>query len=65
MNFFKKAALTLKNSLYQEGVKVNLSEQMSAAITLWESLYRDNSKLSLASAIAAETARLTTLEIKS
>ncbi len=65
MNFFKKAAFTLKNSLYQEGVQVKLSEQMSAAISLWESLYRDNSKLSLASAIAAETARLTTLELKS
>ncbi|MBR5809371.1 MAG: phage capsid protein, partial [Clostridia bacterium] len=36
-----------------------------AAIAQWESLYRDNSKLSLASAIAAETARLTTLELKS
>ena len=65
MNFFKKAAFTLKNSLYKEGVNVKSSEQMSAAITLWESLYRDNSKLSLASAIAAETARLTTLELKS
>ncbi len=65
MNFFKKAAFTLKNSLYKEGVCVKVSEQMSAAITQWESLYRDNSKLSLASAIAAETARLTTLELKS
>lgn len=65
MNFFKKAAFTLKNSLYREGVQVKLSEQMSAAITRWESLYGDNSKLSLASAIAAETARLTTLELKS
>ncbi len=55
----------MKNSLYQEGVQVKLSEQMSAAISLWESLYKDNSKLSLASAIAAETARLTTLELKS
>ncbi|MBQ7985936.1 MAG: phage capsid protein [Clostridia bacterium] len=65
MNFLKKATFTLKNSLYSEGVGVKTSEQMSAAISLWESLYRDNSKLSLASAIAAETARLTTLELKS
>ena len=65
MNFFKKAAFTLKNSLYSEGVHVKTSELMSAAIAQWESLYRDNSKLSLASAIAAETARLTTLELKS
>ncbi len=65
MNFFKKATFTLKNSLYKEGVGVKTSEQMSAAITQWESLYRDNSKLSLASAISAETARLTTLELKS
>lgn len=65
MNFFKKAAFTLKNSLYREGIQVKLSEQMSAAITRWESLYGDNSRLSLASAIAAETARLATLEIKS
>lgn len=65
MNFFKKAAFTLKNSLYKEGVNVKSSEQMSAAISLWESLYKDNTKLSLASAIAAETARLTTLELKS
>ena len=65
MNFFKKAAFTLKNSLYREGVSVKLSEQMSAAITQWESLYGDNSRLSLGSAIAAETARLATLELKS
>lgn len=65
MNFFKKAVFTLKNSLYKEGVDVKLSELMSAAITRWESLYGDNSRLSLASAIAAETARLTTLELKS
>lgn len=65
MNFFKKAAFTLKNSLSREGVTVKTSEKMSAAITQWESLYRDNSKLSLASAISAETARLTTLELKS
>lgn len=65
MNFFKKATFTLKNSLYKEGVNVKSSEQMSAAISLWESLYKDNTKLSLASAIAAETARLTTLELKS
>jgi len=65
MNFFKKTAYNLKNSLYKEGVSVKLSEQMSAAITRWESLYGNNEKLSLASAIAAETARLATLEIKS
>ena len=65
MNFFKRAAFTLKNSLYQEGVEVKLSEQMSAAITQWDSLYSDNERLGLASAIAAETARLATLELKS
>lgn len=65
MNFFKKAVFTLKNSLYKEGVEVKLSEQMSAAITRWESLYSDNDRLCLASSIAAETARLATLELKS
>lgn len=65
MNFFKRVAFTLKNSLYREGVEVKLSEQMSAAITKWDNLYRDDSRLSLASAIAAETARLATLGIKS
>lgn len=65
MNFLKKTAFTLKNSLYRVGITVKLSEQMSAAITRWESLYADNERLGLASAIAAETARLTTLELKS
>lgn len=65
MNFFKKAVFALKNSLYREGVSVKLSEDMSAAISKWESLYADNGRLALASSIAAETARLTTLEMKS
>ena len=65
MNFFKKAVFALKNSLYREGESVKLSEDMSAAISKWESLYSNNGRLALASSIAAETARLTTLEMKS
>lgn len=65
MNFFKKAVFALKNSLYREGVTVKLSEEMSAAISKWDSMYGDNGRLALASSIAAETARLTTLELKS
>ena len=65
MNFFKKAVFALKNSLYREGVTVKLSEEMSAAISKWDSMYADNGRLALASSIAAETARLTTLELKS
>lgn len=65
MNFFRKAGSTLKNSLNKEGVSVKMSEKMSAEITRWDSMYADNGGLCLASAIAAETARLATLELKS
>ncbi len=65
MNFFKKAVFALKNSLYREGITVKLSEEMSLAISKWDSMYADNGRLALASSIAAETARLTTLELKS
>ncbi|MBO5059975.1 MAG: phage capsid protein [Clostridia bacterium] len=60
MNIF-----SLKNSLSALGIEAKLSEQMSAALSEWDRLYREKDGLSLASAIASETARLTTIEFKS
>lgn len=67
MNLFKRVMniFSLKNSLSSLGIETKLSEQMSAALNVWEGLYRGKSSLSLASAIAAETARLVTIELKS
>ncbi len=67
MNLFKRVMniFGLKNSLSSLGIETKLSEQMSAALNVWEGLYRGKSNLSLASAIAAETARLVTIELKS
>lgn len=67
MNLFKRVMniFSLKNSLSSLGIETKLSDQMSAALNIWEELYRGKSRLSLASAIAAETARLVTIEFKS
>ena len=56
---------SLKNSLSSLGIETKLSDRMSAALNIWDGLYREKSSLSLASAIAAEIARLVTIEFRS
>lgn len=55
----------LKNTLESFGIKTVASEAMGQAVRRWENMYKNSGPLMLPSSIASETARLTTLELKS
>lgn len=71
MNVFKSLIMKvmnmflLKNTLEGLGIKTAASENVSAAAKRWDSMYKSSNPLCLPSAIASETARLVTLEMKS
>lgn len=54
----------LKNTLDMLGINTVASEYMTASINLWNAMYQKKEGLRIPAAIASETARLVTLEMK-